>query len=79
MAVRPDNWPHAPLQDGGNCLLVPLDDPPALAEAICGLVDDRDRARRIGEAGRAYVYEHFDFGAVGDRYLELLASCLPKQ
>ena len=38
---------------GDAALLVAPGDSDALGEAIAGLLDDRDRARRLGEAGRA--------------------------
>lgn len=41
------------LQDGVSGVLSPPGDAPALARAIAGLLDDPDRAARIGAAGRA--------------------------
>ena len=40
-------------------LLVPAEDSAALAEAIASLVADPDRRRRMGEAGRQRVLDHF--------------------
>jgi glycosyltransferase involved in cell wall biosynthesis len=40
-------------------LLVPAGDPDALAEAIGKLAADRERSRRMGEAGRRLVQERF--------------------
>jgi glycosyltransferase involved in cell wall biosynthesis len=45
--------------DGQTGLLVPLRDPPALAQAIRTLVRDPDLARRLGAAGRARVASEF--------------------
>jgi glycosyltransferase involved in cell wall biosynthesis len=42
------------VQDGVTGLLVPPSDPAALAGAIGALLDDPARARRMGEAGRAW-------------------------
>ena len=40
-------------------LLVPAEDSAALAEAIASLVADPDRRRRMGQAGRQRVLDHF--------------------
>jgi glycosyltransferase involved in cell wall biosynthesis len=41
--------------DGETGLIVPLDDPKALGQAVISVLDDPARARRWGEAGRAKV------------------------
>jgi len=52
-------------------LLVPREDPVALAAAVVRLLEDRELARRLAEAGRARVASEFDMGLVADRYLDL--------
>jgi glycosyltransferase involved in cell wall biosynthesis len=52
-------------------LLVPPRDPPALAAAIRRLLDDPPLARRLGEAGRARVAEHFSAEAMTRRVLAI--------
>lgn len=47
------------VQDGVEGLLVPPGDPTGLANAILTLVRDRDRARRMGAAGRVRAVERF--------------------
>lgn len=45
--------------EGETGLLVPMGDADQLAEAICALLADPARARRMGLAGRTRVAEHF--------------------
>lgn len=47
------------VRDGATGLLVPPNDPPALAAALRALVDDPGLRRRLGEAGRTLVRERF--------------------
>ncbi|MGH3343408.1 MAG: glycosyltransferase [Carbonactinosporaceae bacterium] len=58
------------IEDGTNGLLVPQEDPDALARAVELLHADRDLARRLGCAGRATVLERFD----GDLLARRLAT-----
>ncbi len=59
------------VEDGVTGLLVPLRDPPALARAIREVIDDPDRARRMGEAGRARVEAEFGVGRMVERFAAL--------
>jgi glycosyltransferase involved in cell wall biosynthesis len=58
------------VEDGTNGLLVPQDDPEALADAILRLWGDPELARRLGTAGGATVRERFD----GDHLAAQLAT-----
>jgi len=51
--------PEEVLVDGVNGLLVPVKDPPAMADAITRLLQDPRLARRLGVSGRSHVSEHF--------------------
>lgn len=58
---------HEVVEPGGNALLVPAGDPPALARAIESLLDDRETARRFGHRSREIFRERFtiDVSAAG--------------
>lgn len=59
--------------DDGNIVLVPPEDPPALADAILRLRDDPTRRERISRAGRARYETVFSVEHIG----ELLVGALP--
>jgi glycosyltransferase involved in cell wall biosynthesis len=56
--------------DGGTGLLVPENDPAALAAALRRLLADGDTARRMGESGRRKVEAELTWEAVAGRHRE---------
>ncbi len=58
--------------DGETGLLVPVRDPPALAEAMLALLERPARARALGEAGRARVRRRFGWDRAVGRMLEVI-------
>lgn len=64
------------VEDGVTGLLVPPNDPAAIAEAIIELLDDPERMRDMGVRGRERVSEHFTWDKVAQRvvgfYQEIL-------
>ncbi|WGD30032.1 glycosyltransferase family 4 protein [Ancylobacter sp. WKF20] len=55
-------------------LLVPVDDPDALARALARLQGDPARRRRMGAAGRARVEAHFSWREAARRYCALVSG-----
>ena len=66
------------IEPGVHGLLVPPDDPPALAAALAELLAEPDRARAMGDRGRERQRAEFDIDVLVGRletlYLELLAA-----
>jgi len=66
------------VEDGRSGILVPLKDAPALGDAICALLADPERRRRMGVEGRRVAVEQFDerrvFATVLRTYERLLAA-----
>jgi lipopolysaccharide/colanic/teichoic acid biosynthesis glycosyltransferase len=56
----------------GCGVVVPPEDPVALAAAIEQLAADPERARSMGERGRAYAVEHFSRASIARRLREVL-------
>ncbi len=61
---------------GETALLVPPADPQALAQACLRLGNDPQLARRMGQAGRARVVEHYSIDAMIDRITHEYSSLL---
>ena len=57
------------IEDGVGGLLVPVDDPGAMAAACLRLLQDPDLAVALGDAGRRAVAERFDLDRQVDAYL----------
>jgi starch synthase len=60
--------------DGGTGVLVPPDDPPALAHALNLLLGDPELRLRIGTAGRARALAEFSVDAMARKYEALYAE-----
>jgi glycosyltransferase involved in cell wall biosynthesis len=65
---------------GGAAVLVPPDDPRALAEALAAILAEPGRAGTLGEAARRRVLSRFGIGGVARRHLELYREvALPRR
>ena len=49
-------------------------DPDALGDAVCALVDDEQRREAMGEAARALAVERYAWPAIAERLEEVYAS-----
>lgn len=58
--VLPDANIASLLEDGVNAVIHRTGSPEEIAQKCLELFADQDRARKIGEAGRAFAEEHFD-------------------
>lgn len=57
--------------DGETGLLVPGEDAPAFARAMEALLAGPDRARALGEAGRARALSRFTWARIADEYFDI--------
>jgi glycosyltransferase involved in cell wall biosynthesis len=62
------------VEKAGGGLFVRPGDPEALADAIVSLEKDREKAKAMGEAARAYVVEHFDREKQAKEFISLLRT-----
>jgi len=62
------------LRDGESALLVPPNDPAALAEAIRRLTEDEELRRAVAERGRALFLERASRPVLGRRWVELMGT-----
>lgn len=66
------------IRSGREGLLVPVDDPRALAAAITCLLAEPDRASSMAAAARDLVQRHFSLAAMVDAHLELFDDLLAR-
>jgi glycosyltransferase involved in cell wall biosynthesis len=64
------------IQDGENGLLVEPANPSQLADAICALLQDEDRRKRIGAHARDSISRRFSFQKMIDQTEEVYRECL---
>ncbi|AFZ36585.1 glycosyl transferase group 1 [Stanieria cyanosphaera PCC 7437] len=65
-------------RSGGGIVTAP-EDSIALAQAIQELYQDRDRAVRLGQQGRAFAEQNYSFELALDKYEQLFASVIPNR
>jgi glycosyltransferase involved in cell wall biosynthesis len=67
------------VQHGSTGLLVPPGDVDALAEALKQILQNRDLAEQMGQAGREFALEHFDRERYLDRLLQIYESMISEK
>lgn len=72
LAAVPPGELSALIARAGCGVAVAPEDPRAMVEAIIALADDPARARAMGEAGAAYVREHYDRAALAARLVGIV-------
>jgi glycosyltransferase involved in cell wall biosynthesis len=60
------------VEEAGCGLFAEPGNPSALAETIRELAKDKEKARKMGVKGRAYLEEHFSRASIGEKLLKLL-------
>lgn len=70
VATEVDGVPDA-VHDDETGMLVPPEDPAALADALARLIADPDARQRLGDRGRAVAQARFTWPVIAARYLEL--------
>lgn len=72
MAERADYFPNAVITNGTESLLTKPGDHRGLAESINRLIEDEGVAKKIGEAGRQWVFDNFDMPKICEANLDIL-------
>ncbi|CAG1004315.1 phosphatidyl-myo-inositol dimannoside synthase [Anaerolineae bacterium] len=71
--------PATAIQPGITGLLTPVGDSAALAQAMLDLLQNPERRRSMGQAGRAVIEQHFSLEAAGKVYLDTYAELLARR
>jgi len=71
--------PAEAVMPGKTALMVPPDDPKALAGAIGALLDQPRMAQAMGERGRQFARQQFDYEKMMDAVVALWRRALGKQ
>jgi len=67
------------LRDGHTGFMVDVEDSTSLAEKLGDLLSDLDKARAMGQAGRAFIEEHFSWDTMTKQYRTVMINTLGKE
>ncbi|KAF0134473.1 MAG: group 1 glycosyl transferase [Candidatus Saganbacteria bacterium] len=71
--------PNAVMENGKSGLLVQKQNPDALADAVNSLLGDPEKALAMGRRGRELVEQKYNWGAIGDRIIDIYKEALNKK
>jgi len=74
--VRSDNFPGLELRSWENIVIVPSDDPDALADAMARLLRDKELATRIASGQRQFVLDNFALPTVIAQHEKLYGTVI---
>jgi N-acetyllactosaminide 3-alpha-galactosyltransferase len=63
--------PNAVMEPGKSGLLVPKQNPDAIADAVNSLLADPEKAKAMGRKGRELVEQKYNWNVIGDRIVEI--------
>jgi glycosyltransferase involved in cell wall biosynthesis len=66
------------VQEGQTGLLVPMNDAESMAAAIIWLIENPEKGRQMGEAGRARALEHFSIQKTAGKIEEIYSLLLQR-
>ena len=64
------------VREGETGFLVPPEDPAALADRIAYLLDNPEEARRMGQAGRKHIEQHFSLKTMVDKTVDIYEQAI---
>ncbi|MBI5701815.1 glycosyltransferase family 4 protein [Candidatus Saganbacteria bacterium] len=71
--------PNAVMDEGQSGLLVPKQDPHALAQAIMSLLADPEKALAMGRRGRELVEKKYDWNVIADKIVDIYKEAQAKK
>ena len=79
LSVPPENLAARIVAREGAGVVAAPGDAEAFAEAVLALLQDDERRRAMGAAGRAYAERAFDLGTIADQFEEVLQDVVRRR
>jgi glycosyltransferase involved in cell wall biosynthesis len=71
--------PNSVMEPGKSGLLVPKQNPEALADALCQILADTEKAKAMGKRGRELVETKYNWNIIGKQVVALYEEALEKK